>query len=121
MFSIRSIASLALALVGFAAISFGANDVSVMNDSDAQQVRAGQAAFTRQCFQNVSDCIVCTSNNTSCTQSGRIDACRLTPPSTLCAVLINPPKCGLLISWSMPSCGGIGAISFTQCSTFICA
>ncbi len=120
MNTIRLALSLGLALAGFLAISLGTTDVTVMNDGEAQQVRAGQ--FTPVCFQNVSDCNVCTSNNTSCTQSGEIDACRLTAPPTVCAVLINPPACGFVVKYFMPACGGLGAVSLTrQCFTFVCA
>ena len=120
---VQAVVSLGLAIAAVAAIGVGSNGVSTIDSAEAERIQAGQAgAFTRDCFQNVSDCIVCTANNTSCTQTGRIDACLLTPPPTLCAVLVNPPKCGKLVHWSMPNCGGLGAISInTDCFQFICA
>ena len=122
MKAVRALMSFGLAIAAAGAVSFGSNDVAVLDTDEARAVQAGTTGqFTPQCFQFVSDCIVCTSNNMSCTQSGRIDACRLTPPPTLCAVVV-PPTCGLKIKWFMPNCGGIGAIAINNfCFEFICA
>ena len=129
MKALRVLASLGLAIAAFAAVSYGSNDVSMLEASEAQVVQAGQVSIapvpilrTPDCFRNVSNCLRCTANNMSCTQAGRIDRCRRTAPPTLCAILINPPFCGLKVIWSGPNCSGIAAISLNvRCRTFICA